>query len=169
MIHICWRSNRSIGRPDGVPSLAIRDRGCQELERSPLPLVKYSGLRQTRIHSLDANLLQAQRNPNPAANREGLTALNPLPKWSAQAHSKFPRENILQSDFQLVQDGFQFVQGETMLAMLNAKKCLVRQARLFGELSVRKFAPFLSQKPGQLAVEIALHGAKNARSIITYA
>jgi hypothetical protein len=77
---------------------------------------------------------------------------------------KFGRENILQVDFQSVQNSFQFVQSQMVFAMVEAKQSLMRYADLFGKLGVREIAAFLSQKRGQLFVQIALHCSKVAKT-----
>lgn len=50
-----------------------------------------------------------------------------------------------------------------MLAVLNAVECLMREAGLFGELSVGKFPALFPQELCQLPVQIALHGSKVAK------
>jgi len=49
---------------------------------------------------------------------------------------KLVGENISQPDLQLHKDGFQLVQSQMMLAMLNPKKRLVGNANLFGKAGV---------------------------------
>jgi CheY-like chemotaxis protein len=63
-------------------------------------------------------------------------------------------------NFQFHEDGFQFVQCQMMLAVLNAVKRLVRDTGPFGELRVRKLPAFFSQELRQLPVQIALHARK---------
>jgi hypothetical protein len=80
-------------------------------------------------------------------------------------HLKFVRENIFQTNFQFYQDGFQFVQSQMMLAMLNAKKRLIGDANLPGKLCIRKTAPFLTEEFCQLPVQVALHIGKVAKRL----
>ena len=82
---------------------------------------------------------------------------------------KFIGENIFQPDFQLHQNGFQFVHSEVMLTMFNAKKRLMGYAGLLRKFGVRKVAPFFSQEFRQLFVQIALHNLKNDKNNVTYA
>jgi hypothetical protein len=81
----------------------------------------------------------------------------PTPDRSRFNRLKFVGKNIFQADFQLHQDGFQFVQSQVMLAMLDAKECLIGYANLLGKLCVRKTAPFLAEEFRQLPIQIALH------------
>lgn len=78
---------------------------------------------------------------------------------------KFVRENIFQANFQFYQDGFQFIQSQMMLAMLNAKKCLIGDANLLGKFCIRKTAPFLAEEFCQLPVQVALHIGKVAKRL----
>jgi hypothetical protein len=90
------------------------------------------------------------------------TGMQPAPAGNS-GHLKFVREYIFQTNFQFHQDGFQLVQSQTMLAMLNAKKRLVGHPNPFGELCIRKVASFLAEEFCQLSVQIALHKRKVAK------
>ena len=56
-----------------------------------------------------------------------------------------------------------------MLAMFDAKKCLVGNADLLGKFRIGKIASFFSQEFSQLPVKIALHKPEGDKNIITYA
>ena len=75
-------------------------------------------------------------------------------------NSKLVGKNSLQVNPQFHKDGFQFVQRQMMLTVLNAIKRLVGNAGLPGELSVGKLPAFLAQEFRQLPVQIALHAQR---------
>jgi len=103
-----------------------------------------------------ASLLRRDRSTqNRSAHR--LRFRTPTPDRSRFNRLKFGRENVFQADFQLHQNGFQFVQSQVMLAMLNAEECLIGYAHFLGELCVRKAAPFLAKEFRQLPIQVALH------------
>ena len=70
---------------------------------------------------------------------------------------KLLRENVLQADFELVQNRFQFVQGQMMLAPFNPVQGRMRYADPFAELKVRHLPSRLSQEFRQLSIEVAPH------------
>jgi len=82
---------------------------------------------------------------------------------------KFSRKNILQSNFQLHENRFQFIQRQMMLAVFEAEQRLVRNASLFREFGVGKTAAFFSQEFCQLLIQVALHAVKSGKNRITYA
>jgi hypothetical protein len=86
-----------------------------------------------------------------------------------RGNSVFFRKNVPQPDFQFHENGFQFIQRQVMLCVVNAEQRLVRNADLFCKFSVRKFTAFLSQEFGQLFVQIALHSMEVGKNCITYA
>jgi hypothetical protein len=71
-------------------------------------------------------------------------------------------KDVPQAELQLVEHRFQLVEGQSMLAMLNSIKGLMRQASFPCELSVGKATAPLSQKSCQVPVEIPLHGGNLA-------
>ena len=59
---------------------------------------------------------------------------------------KFTGEDIFETNFQFNQNGFQFIQGQMVLAMLNAKQGLIRNTNFFGKLCVGKMPSLLAEK-----------------------
>jgi hypothetical protein len=76
---------------------------------------------------------------------------------------KFAGENIFEPNFQLNQNGFQFVQSQMVFAMLNAKQGLIRNTNFFGKLCIGKMAPLLAEKFCQLLIQLALHNRTVAK------
>jgi hypothetical protein len=83
--------------------------------------------------------------------------LNALANDLETSNLVFLWKNVLQPDFKLVEDGFQFVQGQMMFTAFDSEKRLMGQANSFGELGIRKPASLPFQKSGQFPVEIAMH------------
>lgn len=75
---------------------------------------------------------------------------------------KLGRENILQPDFQLDEDRFQFVERQAMLAVLNTEQGLVGNPRPFCKICVGEITALFTQEFRQLLVQIASHDAKMA-------
>jgi hypothetical protein len=87
-----------------------------------------------------------------------------LPNYSPADLTKFIGENILKTDFQFFQNCFQLIQCQMMLAMFNAKECLMGNPNLFGKSHIGKTAPFFSQERSQLPVKVASHARKVAKT-----
>lgn len=73
------------------------------------------------------------------------------------AASIFFRENIAESDLELVHHRLQFVEGEMMFAPLNPEQGLMGKAGLFSELGIRQLSPRFSQVFRQLHIQALSH------------
>jgi hypothetical protein len=89
----------------------------------------------------------------------------PVPRANQKtAILKLVGENVFQSEIQLAQQRFQFVQRQMLRPVLDAEKCLVRNAGPLGELGVGQIAPFFSHEICQLLVKVASHCRKMANN-----
>ena len=77
--------------------------------------------------------------------------------------SKFVRENIPQLDFKFVQNRFQLIEGNMMLASFNSVQRGMGDPDLFGEICVREIAPRFSQEFRKLAIQVSLHRERLAK------
>lgn len=77
--------------------------------------------------------------------------------------SIFVRKNIADLDLQLVQHGFELVEGEVMLALFDAIKGHRCQSSFLGELGIRKLTPGFAQVFRELTVEAFSHPEKVAK------
>ena len=117
----------------------------------------------------DGQLLRADLMASHQTASDGLGAGRGRTPGGKRSTSKFVRENILQADFQTVEQSLELMKGETVLTVFDAKEGLIGQACFPSKLRVGKIATALPQEFGELTVKLPFHVRHNDKKCITYA